>query len=459
MDTSPSQNSWSKAAPVPVAPQPAPTPPNRSGTSTGLKIVYGILATCAIVFVTLVVVYMGAKATPPRVTAPNRPPAPKQNGFPLLKAATEKPIALEDVGDAIARSPKKKWTIEAKRKLITRNSAAITATRNALTLPYREENNPVSVGDEFPHYKKFRHMVRVLVLAGNIAWDEGKQREAADYYLDAITIGRRLPNRTALIGRLVGIACETIGRRAIWDRLDKMDIDTASHCLARLQALQTERLPFSVTMEEEKYTDLRMAVYGMDHPDAFLNESGMFDTDSEEDKKGRRTFRTYRNVVPRKLVTDTIGTYMDKAIAQSKEPYIQGNEEIPVPRELYSSIILPSTPKARLRYVANEAGDALLRTALALRIYKKRNGKHPADLTELVAAKLLPAVPEDPFDMTGAPLHYLPSPDGTHRLYSIGPDDTDDGGKSIEVKNAKGKMDRTVAVDSKGDIVAGWYTY
>lgn len=457
----PSQNSWSKPPPASPADaaSPAPAPPKRPLASAKagkeFRLVGGIFAA---VFVATLAIYIAALMTTPRIVAPVRVPPPTQNGFPLLKAATDKPVHKDDVGDAISVSPKKKWTLAGKRKLVDANRSAILATRKALTIPYREENRAVSINDEFPYYAKFRHMARVLVLAGNVVWEEGKQREAADYYLDALTIGRRVPHRAGLISRLVGIACESISRRAIWDRLARMDAPTTAHCLTRLQALQAERLPYSVTLEEEKYTMQHVAMEGMKNPDVFLS-AGEDETPAGGDQTARRVFRAYRTVVPRKYVADTLGSHMDKLIAQSRKPYIEGNAELPVPKELYTSIMMPTVRQARLKYVHGEAGDALLRTALALRLYKARNGKYPSDLSELVAAKLLPAVPDDPFDLPGASLHYASSPMGKYVLYSIGPDGTDDGGKGIEVKSGTRKPNRTVALDSQGDMVAGWHGY
>ncbi|MBC8138605.1 MAG: hypothetical protein H8F28_22220 [Fibrella sp.] len=461
MNEFPSQNSWSKPpVPAPIVPQPVPAPsPQRPSFSKATKVVFAVLGSFAAVFVVILAVYIGALATSPQVVAPVRPPAPKKNGFDLLKAATDKPFRKDDVADAIATSPKKKWTPDQKRKLIAGNRVAILATRQALAVPYLEENRSNSLNDEFVYYAKFRHMARVLVLAGNVAFEEGKQKEAADYYLDALTIGRRVPNRTFLIGRLVGIACEAISRRAIWNHLERMDTDTALHCLTRLQALQAEHIPYHVTLEEEKYTVLNIAVEGMKDPNSIITGSGKDDELTEDDRKARKAFGIYRNVVPRKYVTDTLGAHMDKIIAQSKEPYIKGNDELPEPKELYSRLVVPPVQKARLRYVYSETGDALLRTALALRIHKARTGKYPTNLSELVVAKLLPGIPDDPFDFPGAPLHYQVLPTGKYLLYSIGPDGTDDNGKGIEVKSPKGKPDRNVVLDSKGDMVAGWYGY
>jgi hypothetical protein len=79
-------------------------------------------------------------------------------------------------------------------------------------------------------------------------------------------------------------------------------------------------------------------------------------------------------------------------------------------------------------------GDAVRRShaelrcaaaAVAAERFRRANGRWPATLDNLVAAKLLPAVPTDPFD--GKPLRLKRTADGLV-IYSVGPDGTDDGG-------------------------------
>ena len=70
------------------------------------------------------------------------------------------------------------------------------------------------------------------------------------------------------------------------------------------------------------------------------------------------------------------------------------------------------------------ANDALLRTALALRIYLLENGSYPISLEELVP-DLLSAVPIDPNDESGKPIRW----DAERcMLWSVGKDGVDDDG-------------------------------
>ena len=65
-------------------------------------------------------------------------------------------------------------------------------------------------------------------------------------------------------------------------------------------------------------------------------------------------------------------------------------------------------------------------TALAIRLYELDHGTRPEELEQLVPV-YLPAVPFDPFSADERPLVYLPEAEHP-RLYTVGPDEEDDGG-------------------------------
>ena len=85
----------------------------------------------------------------------------------------------------------------------------------------------------------------------------------------------------------------------------------------------------------------------------------------------------------------------------------------------------------------------LTRTALAINAYQQEKGQAPPTLDVLVP-EYLSTVPLDPFN-DPHPLRYKLEPDGNWLLYSIGPDQTDDGGTSAKQKRAR--------PDTKGDLV------
>jgi hypothetical protein len=74
-----------------------------------------------------------------------------------------------------------------------------------------------------------------------------------------------------------------------------------------------------------------------------------------------------------------------------------------------------------------ETGRSLTLAAIALRRHELRHGRAAPSLEALVP-EFLPEVPVDLMD--GQPLRYRPAGDGTFLLYSVGTDETDDGGSA-----------------------------
>jgi len=85
------------------------------------------------------------------------------------------------------------------------------------------------------------------------------------------------------------------------------------------------------------------------------------------------------------------------------------------------------------RVLTVETTKRLTVTAIALKRFDLRHGSFPEQLNQLTP-EFLPAVPLDPVD--AQPLRYRRNGDGTFVLYSIGPDNKDDGGEPSLGKGA-----------------------
>jgi hypothetical protein len=105
-----------------------------------------------------------------------------------------------------------------------------------------------------------------------------------------------------------------------------------------------------------------------------------------------------------------------------------------------NQLLKPAEDATELAEKRTEAMLHLLIARLALRAYRLEHEEDPAHLAALVPG-ILAAVPADPF--TGRPLVYIKDPGG-FRLYSLGPDGLDDGGRPIAGNIRPG---------SRGDLV------
>src|SRR5262249_42652531 len=63
-----------------------------------------------------------------------------------------------------------------------------------------------------------------------------------------------IPHGGVLIGELVGIACQAIGRRDLWGYADHLDGAQARAAAQRLEGIMARHFSFADTLQEEKWT-------------------------------------------------------------------------------------------------------------------------------------------------------------------------------------------------------------
>jgi hypothetical protein len=103
----------------------------------------------------------------------------------------------------------------------------------------------------------------------------------------------------------------------------------------------------------------------------------------------------------------------------------------------------PAIDKAITKFAFAQSSVDLARVACALERYRLAHGEYPQTLAALTP-QFIAEVPHD--IINGQPLHYRLRPDGQFILYSVGWNETDDGGQIVLTR--KGAVDR-----DKGDWV------
>jgi hypothetical protein len=114
------------------------------------------------------------------------------------------------------------------------------------------------------------------------------------------------------------------------------------------------------------------------------------------------------------------------------------------PYTIFARLFLPALDKAVRRSARMQTSADSARVACALERYRLANSKLPENLDALLPS-FLKDLPHDIID--GKPLRYRPNPDGRYVLYSVGWNQTDDGGHLAWTKERK-DLDAT-----KGDWV------
>lgn len=111
--------------------------------------------------------------------------------------------------------------------------------------------------------------------------------------------------------------------------------------------------------------------------------------------------------------------------------------------KILARMAFPAVGKAVIKFALIQSQVDLARVACALERFRLVHGKYP-DTLDVLAPQFIAQLPHD--ILNGQPLHYRRTEDGNFVLYSVGWDETDDGGKVVFGKG--GRVDT-----EKGDWV------
>ncbi len=352
------------------------------------------------------------------------------------------------------------YSLAAKEKLVTENAPALSLLHQGFQFPYQDP--PVlSFSATFPHLYKMRQLARFLSLDGQVKAAHGDWSGAVSADLDAVQFGETLPHGGPLIGLLVGVGCQSIGRKHAWEAVPHLSGLEAQAAARRLESIRTDHVPLADTLREEKrgtQASLRELMARPDWSHTLAPAIGGT-TSANSPAWAQQGFSAYLQLLGKRRILATNAQWMDQAITQVRQPYAAHPAPPPLPKDLVSQILLPVYSRVRLYEVSSDTQNALLVTMLALQAYQQDHRAYPATLAALVPG-YLKAVPPDPFALSG-PLRYK-LVGAKYVLYSVGPDGKDDGGKAIfdttqpaPSPTDTGDRRRWMQENSVGDVVAG----
>lgn len=400
----------------------------------------------------------------PRVTIPgNVLPSPNAYDYYVRagKAVVDSRKISEATGSPLpdkAEAP----TLAAQETLVRENAPALSSLRAGFAYPYMHPAER-SLIFHFADDARMRGIARLLRLEGQVKAAHGDWGSAAESNLDTVRLGEDMPHGSGLIGMLVGVAVQAIGRNSVWAAVPQLTAPQARAAARRLEAIQARHTPFADTMQQEAWSSEAniMAVFRDPHW-----RKGVIDNfvtpDSDNYNGVERVYAGAQMLVvsKRAIFSDYTG-YMNQIVHNARLPYAAKPPLPPLPHDPLTRGMLPLYAKARLIDAdRSEAQNALLTAALAVRAYTVEHGRSPDTLAALVPA-YLSKVPDDPFALSG-PLRSVKR-DNALVVYSVGPDGKDDGGRAIN--NPAAPADKAsharlfVNDNSTGDIVAGVNIY
>jgi hypothetical protein len=390
-----------------------------------------------------------------------RTPQPDKNGALVLTQAFALFRSLPDARSNVVSSftnllSTNRWSVQVRdavRAHLQTNDPALKRMHDGLS--FKEFAYPLKYHEawaaQLPHLAKLKHAGSLLGMKAALAAEEGATNQWPESIAQQILLAETLSGELVLISQLVRLAnLRLASKTAAW--VLSHGPPSSEDCL-RLQttfmrAADTNLLPQALIAERAVALPMFQMTFkdfermGSDNPElqtpaerdltnqwgGVLGISGFRDVDKIFYLDTLEKAIDYARLGPPKSLAlrDTIG--QASSIAKSRFYLVTGT-------------ILPALGKVGLRFATAEAETRMAGAAFAIERYRHAKSALPDNLQSLVP-EFLAATPMDPFD--GKPLRYVRSESG-YRLYSIGEDQSDDGGR-VAPKRKKYNSENTYDV-------------
>lgn len=136
--------------------------------------------------------------------------------------------------------------LEEKRAVVRENAPALAMLREGFAYPCCCPSVS-SFNEKMPYLAQFRNLSRLLKLEGEVKAAGGDWTGGTESCLDTVYLGKDLQHGAALLGNLVGIACQAIGRKPAWGYLPHLTAEQARQEMKRMQAIEADRVPLSTS--------------------------------------------------------------------------------------------------------------------------------------------------------------------------------------------------------------------
>ncbi len=340
---------------------------------------------------------------------------------------------------------------------LSRNEKTLAQLHAAARRPYAQfPINYQEGATRLPHLAKMRNFVQFLNLHAQAALANNDSNLALQDVQLSFRLGEALDSEQVLITYLVQIAMSHIRLIAIWDGLadhrwtdaQLVALDTA---LARedqlknyLTGMRGEQVFGLQTLDQiertrdwKSFSDTSEPSASQTFWEAVLGNSlfrlwpkGWFAQNKLSIAKLHVEFTLRAVDVEQHLATPAAQRRMEAAFSQQFRHVNLYN--------LFGAMLLPALQRCAEKAARIQAFDDLARVAIALERHRLAQGQFPETLAAL-EPQFIAKLPHDV--ITGQPLKYRREPDGSFILYSVGWNETDDGGTVVSRKN--GSVDQT----------------
>ena len=314
---------------------------------------------------------------------------------------------------------------------------------------------PISYNDEnkaailLPHLAAIKRCAQVVELRAIAELQNGQTEKAlADIKL-LMRLTESIRTEPFLISQLVRIATWQLALQPIYEGLAEHQWTDAQ--LVKLNA-ELAKLDFLAAYQQsirgETGFQSGLFDYMRHHRREIFNLFANIYDDNHQSRKGswlaewipsgwfyQNQLRCARIMIKYYLPAANLkdGTVSPAVIRNAKKSY-ELETKSTTPYNVIERMLIPAMGNAARKFAQAQASVDLARVAIALERYRLAQGAYPESL-DVLAPNFIAKLPHDVIG--GQPLHYRRTKDGLFVLYSVGWNETDDGGVVAYQKNSK----------------------
>ncbi|MEO7678662.1 MAG: hypothetical protein ABIV39_18055, partial [Verrucomicrobiota bacterium] len=323
----------------------------------------------------------------------------------------------------------------------------------ASKLPYSRfplgYTNDDPAGILLPHLASLKGCVRMLQLRASAELENGEAKKALDDLKLMFRLTEAIRNEPITISHLVRIAMLQIELQSVWEGFAGHHWDEAQ--LATLDA-ELGKLDFLADYNFSMHGERAFAVGVIDYLRRSRREIENLDAIVREgpsdlprpDTFDRIMYSPLNRLVPtgwfeqnKIAVCQLHGEYLFLVVnvetrivsvaAEKRAADASGGAGTKLtPFNWFTRLLLPSLHKLSQKFAVAQSSTDMARIACALERYRLAHGSFPETLAA-IAPQFLQKIPQDVIN--GKPLNYRLTENGQFILYSVGWNETDDGGK------------------------------
>ncbi len=317
------------------------------------------------------------------------------------------------------------------------------------SVPLNYEDGFNSASSLLPVLAELKRCTQVLQLRADAELADGQSAKALDDVKLLLYLNNSLRNSPFLISHLVRFAIVSYDLQPIWEglaehkwsdaQLAELDSELAKlDFIADYGSIMRGERAFAIksfenqrrTREMISYTDAGVVTNKLTFmPSAYFYQNELAIARMQQ-----------QWILP---LVDTNSRTISPAAFQRANDAVQAQMKHYSPYKVQALMLFPVIAATVRKFAAIQSSIDLARVACALERYRLAHGEYPESLDAL-APQFIETLPHD--IINGQPLHYRREANGPFVLYSVGWNETDDGGQVVLNKN--GSVDR-----EKGDWV------